>query len=98
MTMPTSQPVDYVALCHALVEDESLHPDDTQEFRSLAELLGTLREVVNGCGTPYPRPSVPTLLTMPCSPDNLCYACLGKLFPAITALTYTDQGGTHEDR
>lgn len=105
--MPASQPVDYIALCRALVEDESLHPDDTQEFRSLAELLETLREAVKGCGKTlceadaptgpevlYPL-GAPTEFPYPCGDDGiLCNDCMTKYDHAITALTSTGQGGT----
>lgn len=97
MTIPAIQPVDYVALCHALVEDESLHPDDTKEFRSLAELLGALREAVKGCGKHF-WPDDPIGECDLCGEGgSLCDLCEASRDLVITDLIHTDQGGTHED-
>lgn len=102
MTMPASQPVDYVAWLTQMVELGSpeypashyiLH-SDAERASSLAAQLMALREAGKGCGhawtvTGGSRPEL-------CRPSLLCPACLGlKLYPLIAQLTHTNPRDAH---
>jgi hypothetical protein len=90
MTMPASQPVDYIAWLTKLHEDtKGLYRSDLAHIVSLREQLTALQNAVKGCGT--------SCGAIRCGDRRgleksiyLCGPCSIKRDHAITALTHTD--------
>lgn len=88
MTMPTSQPVDYVATINCLIFDQPyIANEDLEMLRSLAIQLTALREAVKGCGRSV---YAPWTGWGPCGRYTIyCNECESKIKQIITALTHT---------
>lgn len=103
MTMPASQPVDYVVALNNVVDDIQKNPSvlcdiDEVILRSLAEHLTALREAVKGCGARVAPMKY-------CGDSSIhydgrwemffCKSCGNKRLQAIADLTHTNPRDAH---
>lgn len=94
MTMPASQPVDYVRWLHADVVIGMRWKKDRDLAKSLATQLTELREAQRGCGKSILGDAISSEDDI-CEYGWLCASCHSRFIDAITTLTHTTQGEDH---
>lgn len=94
MTMPASQPVDYVAMLDMVADYWSPESRVGANLRSLAAQITALREAVKGCGDAL-HPYLNCGDVNPSGQVRFCKTCAPKYTGIVRQLTHTNPRDAH---